>query len=97
MLISYDEKAFEFSNTTNLTALSMMYPIGMFDNINAIFYYDWANNSLYNFVNWYRQFDRTTLYVMGYWNPETAQIPTTGSETNLYGGKGIQVMFVFNH
>ena len=97
MLISYDEKAFEFSNTTNLTALSMMYPIGMFDNINAIFYYDWANNSLYNFVNWYRQFDRTTLYVMGYWNPETAQIPTAGSETNLYGGKGIQVMFVFNH
>ena len=97
MLISFDEKAFEFSNTTNLTALSMMYPIGMFDNINAIFYYDWTNNSLYNFVNWYRTFDHTTLYVMGYWNPETAQIPAAGGETNLYGGKGIQVMFVFNH
>ena len=97
MLISYDEKAFEFSNTTNLTALSMMYPIGMFDNINAIVYYDWANNSLYNFVNWYRQFDRTTLYVMGYWNPETVLIPTARGEANLYSGKGIQVMFVFNH
>ena len=97
MLISNDEVAFEFANTSNISALSMMYPIGMFDNINAIFYYDWTNNSLYNFVNWYRQFDHTTLYVMGYWNPETAQIPAAGRETNLYGGKGIQVMFVFNH
>ena len=73
--------------------------IGMFDNIIAIFYYDWTNNSLYNFVNWFRQFDKTTLYVMGYWNPENAVMPNMGISTNdnLYGGIGIQVMYVFNH
>jgi len=69
----------------------------MFDNISAIFYYDWTNNSIYNFVNWYRQFDRTTLYVMGYWNPENFQMPVMGTARNLYGSIGVQVMFVFNH
>lgn len=99
MLFSYDETAFNFENTTNFTGLSMNYPIGMFDNISAIFYYDWTNNSMYNFVNWFRQFDKTTLYIMGYWNPENAALPAMGIETeqNLFGGIGIQVMYVFNH
>lgn len=96
MLFANDEKAFEFANTNNSSGLSVRYPIGMFDNINAIFYYDWANNSVYNFVNWYRNFDNTTFYVMAYWNPESVQIPTNSTQ-NLYGGKGIQVMFVYNH
>ncbi|RLD83665.1 MAG: hypothetical protein DRJ10_03060 [Bacteroidetes bacterium] len=97
MLIAFDEKAFEFSNTTNFTGLSINYPIGMFDNISAIFYYDWTNNAVYNFVNWFRQFDRTTFYVMAYWNPENNQMPTMGIAENLYGGIGVQLMFVFNH
>lgn len=99
MLFSFDEKAFRFQNTTNFTGLAANYPIGMFDNIQAIFYYDWDNNSMYNFINWFRQFDKTTLYVMGYWNPKEAAIPTMGIDTgeNLFGGIGIQVMYVFNH
>jgi len=99
MLLSYDEKAFHFENTVNFTGLSFNYPIGMFDNLNAIFYYDWNNHSMYNFVNWFRQFDKTTLYVMAYWNPENAVIPTMWIDTaeNLYGGIGIQLMYVFNH
>ncbi len=97
MFIANDENAFQFSQTTNFTALSATYTFGMFDNINVIIYYDWLNKSVYNFVNWYRQFDNTTLYVMGYWNPENNQLPTMGAKENLYGGLGIQLMFVFNH
>ena len=99
MLYSFDKKAFNFENTVNFTGLFVNYPIGMFDNISAIFYYDWKNNSAYNFINWFRQFDKTTLYVMGYWNPENAAIPTMGkgSAENLFGGIGIQIMYVFNH
>jgi hypothetical protein len=96
MLFATDEKPFEFSSTNNNTALSITYPIGMFDNINAIIYYDWTHNSIYNFVNWYRSFDHTTFYIMGYWNPEQAVI-SAGGVQNLYGGKGIQLMFVYNH
>ncbi len=97
MIIANDEKAFQFAQTSNFTALSANYTFGMFDNINIIIYYDWLNKSVYNFVNWYRQFDRTTLYVMGYWNPENNQLPNMGTTENLYGGIGIQLMFVFNH
>jgi hypothetical protein len=99
MLFTSDEKAFHFENTINFTGLSVNYPIGMFDNISAIFYYDWENKSMYNFVNWFRQFDKTTLYVMGYWNPENAIIPTMGVDAaeNLFGGIGIQIMYVLNH
>jgi hypothetical protein len=99
MLFSYDETAFNFENTVNFTGLSVNYPIGMFDNISAIFYYDWTNKSMYNFVNWFRQFDKSTLYLMAYWNPEDTVMPTMGTDSseNLFGGIGIQVMYVFNH
>ncbi|MBI9067006.1 MAG: hypothetical protein JEZ09_06920 [Salinivirgaceae bacterium] len=96
MLFSNDQKAFNFDNTQSNTGLSINYPIGMFDNIQAIFYLDWTNNSVYNFVNWYKNFDHTTFYIMGYWNPESVEFASGGAQ-NLYGGKGIQIMFVYNH
>ncbi|RLD67407.1 MAG: hypothetical protein DRI84_02520 [Bacteroidetes bacterium] len=97
MLSSFDKEAFSFSKTTNFTALSIRYPIGVFDNLNVILYYDWTNNLMYNFINWYRQFDKYTLYIMGYWNPKANKLPTMGPEENLYGGVGIQLMFALNH
>ncbi len=95
MLFASDKKAFEFVSTQNNTGLSLMYPIGMFDNIQAIFYYDWKSEQVYNFVNWFRNFDKTTFYIMAYWNPDNLITPTGAS--NLYAGKGIQFMFVYNH
>ncbi len=97
LIASYDKKAFSFSNATNFSLFNLSYPIGVFDNLNTIIYYDWTNNKMYNFINWQKQFDKIALYIMGYWNPEIFQVPTQSTEQNLYGGKGIQVMFVFNH
>jgi len=97
LLASFDEDAFDFSNTINFSLLSASYPIGLFDNLNAIFYYNWGDNSLYNFISWQKQFDKITLHTIVYLNPENYQIPTQGSYQNLYGGFGIQLMFVFNH
>lgn len=97
LLFSLDEEAFAFSNTTSFSILSMTYPVSIFDNLSAIVYFDWTNKNVYRFVNWQRQFDRTTLFVMGYWNPKNTQLPTQNSTQNLYSGVGIQVLFVFNH
>ncbi|MCB9286497.1 MAG: hypothetical protein H6560_04200 [Lewinellaceae bacterium] len=97
LLASYGEEAFSFANTTNLSLVSLSYPIGLFDNLGAIVYIDWANGKLYNFITWTIQFDRTALYVMGYWNPKDNQIPTQNSTRNLYSGVGVQVLFLFNH
>jgi hypothetical protein len=97
LIYSSDQDAFTFKNTTTFSLLSLSYPVGLFDKLSAIIYYNWTDNSLYNFINWQRDFNRISLYVMGYWNPENYHIPLQGSGENLYAGKGIMLMIVFNH
>ncbi len=97
LLVAYDQKAFQFQNTTNFSLASVSYPIGLFDNISGIIYYDWENNNIYNFINWERTFKHLTMYLMAYWNPDDYRIPTQESTQNLYAGRGIQLMLVFNH
>lgn len=96
-LFSWDEKPFAFSGRTSFSLLSANYPIGLFDKISAIIYYNWTNKSIYNFVSWQRQFDRVMVYIMGYWNPVMYELPAQRGSANYYAGKGIQMMFVFNH
>lgn len=97
LVASNDEKPFNFENTITFSLLSMSYPIGLFDNISGIVYYDWKNRKSYNFLNWQKQFNNITLYLMGYWNPVIYNIPAQGEGPNLFAGKGVQVMIVFNH
>jgi hypothetical protein len=97
LIASYDETAFNFQNTTLFSLLSLSYPVGLFDNFNAIIYYDWYNRKVYNFLNWQKQFNNISLYLIGYWNPEDYKIPTQGSDQNIFAGKGIQIMIVLNH
>jgi len=97
LIMSYDERPFRFEDRMSFSSLSLSYPVSIFDNLSGIIYYDWKNNKTYNFVNWQRQFKNLTLYVIGYLNPKNYNIPSQGSEQNLFSGKGIQLMLVFNH
>ena len=63
LIASADEKAFHFQNTTLFSLMSLSYPIGTFDNIGAIIYYDWTNKCIYNFLNWQKQFNNLTFYI----------------------------------
>lgn len=97
LIYSTDQEAYAFENTVTFSLLSLSYPIGLFDNLSAIIYYNWTDNSLYNFINWQRDFSHFTLYVMAYWNPDDYYVPLQDSAENLYAGKGLQVMLVLNH
>jgi len=97
LIVANDEAAFDFQNRTTFSLMSISYPVGLFDNISGMVYYDWENKNSYNFLNWQKQFNNVTLYLMGYWNPVKFNIPTQGSDQNLFAGKGIQVMLVLNH
>ena len=77
--------------------MNLSYPLGMFDTVSAIVYYDWDNNKAYNFINWERQFDKFSLFLMGYVNPKEYNIPTQNAGEMLFAGSGLQVMVVFNH
>ena len=97
LVVSNDEKPFAFANTISFSGLSVSYPLGIFDNLGAIIFYDWTNNALYNFLNWKKQLNKFTLYFMAYFNPETYRIPLQGESANLFAGRGIQVMMVFSY
>lgn len=97
LLASSDQNPFAFTNLVSFSLLSMSYPVGLFDNLNGIVYFDWNNKKAYNFINWQRQFDRITLYLMGYINPDEYNIPTQGEGEMLFSGSGLQVMLVWNY
>jgi len=97
LVASYDEKPFGFDNSALFSLLSLSYPVGLFDNLSGIVYYDWKNGKSYNFLNWQKQFNNVSLYLMAYWNPEQYNIPSQGDGQNFFAGKGLQFMIVLNH
>jgi hypothetical protein len=98
LLIAYDRKPFDVEDPVFFSALSLNYPVGLFDNIGAMLYYNWLTNQTYNLVNWKRQFNSLYLYIIAFWNPDVYVLPQQQRGTgNTFAGKGIQVMFVFNH
>ncbi len=97
LILSTDINPFNFDSPINFSLLSVSYPIGLLDNINAIFYYGWENEEVYSFLNWQRTYNRLSFHLMAYWNPEIFNIPQQNLGSNVFGGKGVQIMFVFNH
>ena len=96
-MMSSCDKIFYDPERLNFSALSLTYPIGLTDMITGMIYYNWKDQSWYRFINFNRSYDRISLYLMAYWNPENFNIYRNVGEQNLFSGKGIQFMFVFNH
>jgi len=90
-------KALESGESFTFSALSLGYPLSLLDNLSYILYYDWDNRDLYSFLNWRRTYDRWTINIIGFWNPEQFQIYQNLPENNLYAGRGFQVMINFNY
>lgn len=84
-------------DSLKFSALSMNYPLGILDNLSCIFYYDWKNKNLYSFLNWRRTYDQWIINVIGFWNPRLFQIYQNMTGNNVFAGKGIQIMVIFNH
>ena len=97
LIFTFDEKPFTFNNTATLSAVTVSYPLGLFDNMSAIIYYDWTNDNIYNLLQWQHSFSALTVNVLAFWNPIDSQLPQQQFSENLFGGKGVQVLLVFNH
>jgi len=95
--LDYSDKPFRTGEPISFSALSVGYPISILDNLNAILYYDWDNSSWYRFINIQRRYDNWSFYIMGFWNPDKFQIYQNRDQNNLFAGKGLQLMIVFNH
>ena len=80
-----------------MTAFSLNYPIGLLDDLTGMMYYDWDNKNGYRFISWQRKYDNWSFYLMGFWNPDQYQLLQASTINNLYAGKGLQLLVVFNH
>ncbi|MBN2012602.1 hypothetical protein JW960_24955 [candidate division KSB1 bacterium] len=90
------DKPFEQGEGTTLSSLSVNYPLGIIDQLMGIFYYDHNEHNFYRIVNWKRTYDHWSCFLIGFWNPVKYAI-YQNQNNQLYSGKGIQLMLVFNH
>jgi hypothetical protein len=77
------------------SSLTVNYPVGI-NKIGSIIYYNWTDKTWYRFINLQRQSDNWTYYIFLFWNPEKFAIYNNISGNNMFSGKGIQFMAVFN-
>ncbi len=91
------EKALSAGKRVDFSALFLRYPLSILDDVTAIVYYDWDKKDFYRFLNWQRTYDRWRFNVIAFWNPETFSIYPAQSGNNPFGGKGFQIMLVFNY
>jgi hypothetical protein len=88
-------KIFNSGQKVAFSSLTVNYPVGIIK-IGGIIYYNWTDKSWYRFINLQRQSDNWTYYLFLYWNPEIFAIYNNISGNNMFSGKGIQFMTVFN-
>lgn len=91
------DKAFTAEKGFSISGVSFSYPIGIMDQLQGIFYYDWKQEDYYRFFNWRRIYDRLSFFLMLFWNPETTRTYSSPSTVNNFAGKGFQIMVVFDH
>ena len=92
-----DNDFFGTENTANISAITMNYPLGFFDNISSVMFYSWETEDFTFFLNYSHQFKHIYAYVMAYYNPET-QIGIQRNELVYnFTGPGVRIMLVYNH
>jgi hypothetical protein len=91
------EKAFGGGDGSNFSALFLRYPLSVFVDLMAIFYYDWREKEFYRFLSWQRTYDRWRFSIIAFWNPDDFLIYPTQAGANPFSGTGIQLMVVFDY
>jgi hypothetical protein len=83
--------------TMNLVGTMINYPLSILDNISAMVFYVPEAKLMYNYVSWNRMYDNWSLYAIGFWNPVNYQLLTSQNQSsNLFAGKGLQLMVSYN-
>jgi len=91
------DKIFGAGEGIQFSGSSVNYPVGIFDQVSGIYYYDWTNHDNYMLLNWQRTYDNWILHLIGFFNPETARLTQPQASSNAFAGNGFQIMIVYNH
>jgi hypothetical protein len=82
---------------SSFTALSVSVPVTIITRASAIVFYDWKNNGWYRYGNISFTFDKLSVNLIGFWNPESFRIFNYTDGANMFSGAGGQIMLVYNH
>jgi hypothetical protein len=95
----YQTGASMFKSASNMTfsALSVSFPVNLTHSLSAMVFYNWTVDGWYRFINWRINMSKTSLYIIAFWNPESFDLYQNTGNTSLMGGKGIQLLFAWNH
>ncbi|MDY0094985.1 MAG: hypothetical protein RBT80_20000 [Candidatus Vecturithrix sp.] len=80
-----------------ISAFSLSYPYGLFDNFSAIGYYSWEQEQYWQYLSWQRTYDTWSMNVSLFSYPESRSETLNTQQTALGAGYGAQVMFTFYH
>jgi hypothetical protein len=95
MLNSTYSTEMRLSNTSNLSALSATWPINIFNRLSGIVLYSWEANYWFRYLTWSADFDRSSFYVIGFWNPNlSTSVLSLGS--GYFSKYGFQLMYVLH-
>ncbi len=90
-------KPFASDETRRISAVSVNYPLGIFDQMTGIIFYEHSSKDRYHFVRWQRTFDKWSLNAMVFINPDQSVLYQNTFESGFFSGRGVQVMFVYTH
>jgi hypothetical protein len=90
-------RAFSNGEGRAFSGFMLDYPLSLLDQLAGVFFYDWKRQDLYTFLSWRRTYDNWQFFIMGFWNPVAFEVYRTPSGNNVFAGRGVQVMVVFNH
>ncbi|MEA3496848.1 MAG: hypothetical protein U9R42_12550 [Bacteroidota bacterium] len=94
--LSQSDNLFASDKFAKFSSFSINYPLDLMNNISTIVFYNWNDQSLYRFINFQRTYDYWSFYLMAFWNPESFKLFNYNAEQNLFAGKGLQLMAVYN-
>ncbi len=81
-----------YIHESQLSAVMLSYPLGLFDNLALMGFYSWKTKDAYQYVSWQRSYDKIVINLALFNFPDT-QISTI----NTMGGYGAQLMLIYNH
>lgn len=98
MATTATEKLFNWENDYHISAFQLSYSLGILDSISAIGYYSWEQHKFSQYIGWTRTYDNFIINVSLFNYPEADIDSNIGvSQGTITGGRGIQIMVIFNH
>lgn len=76
----------------SLTGLLLRYPLGLLDELQGIFYYDWEGRGLYRFLGWKRTTDALSLSLIVFWNPADPVSLQLRPAVSSFAGTGLRLV-----